>query len=450
MRGVSSRVGVNVVTLLVLTAAVVGGAIVRFVGPEFFGDTYQLVVAVPEAGGVMPGMPVTVLGTDVGLIETTEVTTDAVDITMQFRDGVAVPEHVMVHVLRRSPIGEQAIELTPVPADWQPPAEVIPSRVPIAEGWAAAEPGSRLQPKAIVTPSSVPKLLHKANELLTAIPSDALNTVVDELGTAVQGRVEVLRELNRDTVDLGETLVGALPDTERLLDASGPVLAELSEHRHTLAEALTDSADVVETFAAARPTTEQIISSSTPTLRQLDGFVRQARANLSCLNDDLRDLGELTAQPDNLEEIERILDLNRFFYGGFDAGTQWDPYRPGVIWARVNILFMEKPGGQPKVPRTPTPPTLPGAACESPFGLGVNAIRQDDPVPPDPTSPGIDYAPLVEGADSTYSGGGGGDDREVQAAPRTDMPATGGGGIAVLAAGLLGGAGLLAAVRRRL
>ena len=451
MRGVSARIGANIVTLAVLTTVVVGGAIVRWVGPSFFGNTYQLVVAVPEGGGVLPGMPVTVLGAEAGLIADTEVTTDAVDITMEFRDSVEVPRTVMVHVLRRSPIGEQAIELTPVAEDWEPPKDVVPSLVPVAEDWIPAEPGTRLEPKTVVTPSSVPKLLEKAEELLTAVPGDDLNILIDELGTAVDGRIEVIRQLNRDSADLGETLVEAIPDSERLLAASETVLAELSAHRETLAQALTDSADVVETFAALRPTTEQVITTSIPTLQQLDGFIREERADFWCLNHDLLDLGELTAEPSNLEDLEMILDLNRYFYGGFDAGTQWDPYRPGIVWARVNILLMEEAGGQPKEPRTPTPPTLPGAACESPFGVGVNAVRQEDPMAPDPTSPGIDYAPLVEGGDSTYSGGeaSGRDASGGDGGARPDTPATG-GGLGVVAAGLMGGALLLGAIRRRL
>ncbi|MDX1658821.1 MAG: hypothetical protein R3343_08380 [Nitriliruptorales bacterium] len=443
MRGLSARIGANIATLAFLTTVVVGAAIVRFVGPSLFGGTYELVVEVPEAGGVLPGMPVTVLGTEAGLIDRTEVTREAVDIHMEFKKSVDVPATVMVHVLRRSPIGEQAIELTPVPEDWDPPEDLIPSLVPVAEGWEPADHGTRLEPKAVVTPSSVPSLLEKAEELLTAIPGEDLNTLIDELGAAVEGRVEVLRQLNRDSAGLGETLVGGIPDSERLLAASESVLAELSDHRETLAAALTDSADLVETLAGTRDSAERLLTASVPTVERLDGFIRAERANLWCLNHDFVDLYSMVAQDQTLEELERLLDLNRFFYGGFDAGTQWDPYRPGIIWARVNILFMEEAGGQPKVPRTPTPATKPGAACESPFGLGVDAVRQDDATPPDPTSPGIDYAPR-KGGESSGAG-----DVLLAAAHAPETPRTG-GGAGVFATAVLAGAGLLRAVRRRL
>jgi hypothetical protein len=98
-----------------------------------------------------------------------------------------------------------------------------------------------------------------------------------------------------------------------------------------------------------------------------------------------------------LDEFERMLVNNRFFFDlGFHIIAQPDP-QTGLGWTRVHMLLEEEEDAARFDERRPTPEVRPGAACVSDdFGLGVNAVRQADPVEPHFTSPGIDYAPLVD------------------------------------------------------
>jgi ABC-type transporter Mla subunit MlaD len=463
MKASTSRVALNLGFLFAIAAGLVGYALYNWIGSEFFRPTYSLAVAMPDAGGVAPDQQVTVRGLQVGVVEDLELTTEGVDILLRIDGDEAVPDRAVVQVLRRSPIGEQAIDFIPVAPDWEPEGSeasgdrgIIPARVPVHADWEAAEPGSTIEPVAAVLPSSVPALLDSARELLAAVPGDDLATVIRELADAFGGRADVMRELNRDAAELGATLIDGIPEFERLIDSSGPVLEVLRDHRDALASSFTASADVSETLAANRPTLEAIIDDSHAALVQADALVRNERANVSCMINDLGTLNAVFAQDEQLERLGRLLDLNRYFYGGFDAGTQWDPYRPGIIWARVNILFFEEAGGEPYEPRRPTPATLPGEACVSPFGVGVNAVRQDDPQPPDPTSPGIDYAPRVDDSDQerrdpqagTDGPTQGSPDSEALAWPSEPTPQTGAHPVTLLgAATLLAGAAL--AGRRR-
>ncbi|MBW3561601.1 MAG: MCE family protein [Actinobacteria bacterium] len=452
MRGAFWKTLVNVAVFLAVATGLAIYAFVNWIGAGLIQDSYRVTVPMPEAGGLVRAQEVTVRGNQVGVIEDIEMTTDGVDLELSIEVGEHVPARAVVQILRRSPIGEQALNLIPVTDSWQPPAgeRVIPTRVPIPDRWTPAEPDSRIDPVASVTPASVADLLDRAQELLTQVDGDDLGTVVHELATALGGRTDTLKELNRDSAELGETLIDGIPEFERLLDTSEPVLAVLRDHRDALATSFTHAADVSETLAGQRGTLERILDEAPRALDEAELLIRTERADLSCLGDDLLTLNERFSQDEHLEEIARLLDLNRFFYGGFDAGTQWDPYRPGVLWARVNILLFQEAGGQPYVPRRPTPPTLPGAACESPFGIGVNAVRQTDPppIPPDPTSPGIDYAPRVEGAGDEQPPPSSGEER--RGAPRDGdagaTPATGGGAGLLAAVVLLAGA---AAIRRR-
>lgn len=446
----TSRTVINLVVLGLVALLLAAYAFVNWIGAGILRPTYELTVAMPDAGGIAADQAVTVRGVQVGQVRDLTLTEDGVDITLTIEAAKHVPERAVVQVLRRSPIGEQSIEFIPVTAGWDPEEEdrsrVIPARVPVDGDWEAASENARIEPIDVVLPSSVPALLDRGRELLAAVDGEDLSTLVVELAAAFGGRTELIQRLNRDAADLGETLVDGIPEFERLIDSSGPVLESLREHRDALASSFTSAADLSETLADNRPTLDRLTDEGRRALLQADALVRNERDDLSCLVHDLETLSEVFAQDDRRELLAQLLDLNTFFYRGFDAGTQWDPFRPGIIWARVNILMFEEPGGRPYVPPRETPATRPGEACISPFGVGVNAVRQHHPppVPPDPTSPGIQYAPLVD--DDGRHGDGGGWAGQGSTEP---LPATGGGS-SPLALFPLAVAAVAVSVRRRL
>jgi ABC-type transporter Mla subunit MlaD len=404
MSGVTGRVGLNLAVVIVLSMVVVAATGFRLLG-LFGADERELVVDLPASGGVQPAQPVTVRGTGVGVVRDVELTADGVRVVMDVANAHDVPRHVFVQVLRRSPIGEQAVELTPVPADWESPGSspFAARDVPRAEGWQRLEEGEQPDVRGMAMPASVPDVLRLGEDLLANLDPEALTTVVEEVGTAFEGRDDVLRRLTRDGTDLAETLLGTTDDIERLLAVSEPTLRTLHEQRDELRAGLANSATLLDTLAARGDDVATILDAAPGALGEATRLVEEQAPNLSCLNRDMLALGRLLADDDTLPYLAQLMDLQSYFYGSFDAGTQWDPYRPQALWARVNILLLDAMSAPPAAvhePRTPTPPTLPGAHCDSPFGLGVDAVRQSDPdpLPPESTSPGIDHAPRQQGA----------------------------------------------------
>lgn len=423
MRNLGARISANLVWLVLFTLGVLAGAFLSFASGVLFDDSYNVSIPLPEAGGVLPGQEVTVMGRSVGLVEGVDITQDGVIVTLSIDGDQVVPANGRVQVLRRSPIGEQAV-------DFRPPGP----------NWAAAEPGATIQPDEIKVPAKVPFLLEETRDLFAAVDLDDVTTVVHELALMLDGRADRLKQLNRDSLDLGETLVEGIPEFQRLIDSSEPVLETLRDHRQALAEGFTNAAELTEILIEQRPNVDTLIDTGRRTLVQADALVRNERANISCLVGDVQGLNDMllgpstaTGQPTRfyetkLDELEMALVKNQGFFHGFDIVTQHDP-DTGVIWNR--ILFTSDPArGQPYPEKRATPATRPGAACVTEqWGTGVNAVRQADPQPPDPTSPGIDYAPLVEET--------GPEPVEPPTDNRPPLPATGGGAaIAALALGL--------------
>ncbi|MGH3442141.1 MAG: MlaD family protein [Nitriliruptorales bacterium] len=406
---------VNLVTVALVTVTLVAYAIANWLGGGVVQRSYTVTVPLAESGGLFPRQETTVLGNGVGTVADIRLTDTGVDVVLSIRGDEVVPQHAVVRILRRSTIGEQTLDLIPVAADYRPEGEDLdPSRIPVAEGWEAAPKGSVVEPKATAFPVAVPEFLETTVDLLEAIPAEDLGTVVRELALGVGGRGELLRRLNRDSFELNTTLVDGIPEFRRLIDSSAVILDELSEHRQALAGVFPPLADVSDLLAEKREVTERLATDSGTTfLTEADALVTNTRANQHCLIDDFTTINSMIAEPENLRDLSRGLDkANFFFQDGFHIITQYDPFREGVAWQRINLLLFEEAGGQPYQPHRPTPQTKPGAACQSPFGVGVNAVRQADHQPPDPTAPPIDFAPMVEGGERSE-----GTSRRTQGAP---------------------------------
>ncbi len=395
MSGLTARLRTNLLALVLFSLAVLMASFLRFATSGGFEEPYRVSVVLPEAGGVLPGQEVTVLGRAVGQVADVSLAQGGVEIELEVPRQFEVPAAATVQVLRRSPIGEQAVDLQPDGPDWT-----------------AAEPGAEIEVLEAVVPAEVPFLLERTVELFSAIDTDDLSTVISELALALEGRGETLVQLNRDSLDLNRTLVDGIPTLERLTEADTvEVLDTLRDSAGDLGETFDNAAALAELLAQEQPTIEDLLAISPVALSETTILVEEQSANVGCLLGDLTDFnrmatGESTwtgrTDPDRyagkLDEFERALQLHRFFFQeGFSILAQPDP-DTGVYWQRIDLQLDETPGGQRYAEPRPTPVTRPGAACVSEaFGLGVNAVRQADAQPPDPTAPAIDYAPLVDG-----------------------------------------------------
>jgi virulence factor Mce-like protein len=392
MKGLTARVSTNVIVTVVLSVLLVAGAFATYASGVVFDDSYPLSVALPEAGGILPDQQVTVMGNAVGQVSDVEVTEEGVLLTLSIRGNQEVPSPARATVLRRSPIGEQAIDLAPDQQGWEP-----------------AEPGSQVETTDIVIAPEVAGLLRSTVELFDAIGADDLTTVISELAVALDGRGDTLRRLGRDSLDFNRTMVDGIPEFERLLDASEATLTVLREQRDTLRSVIGHGADLTEIFAEQRPNFDGLLDNATPAIDQLDAFLLNTRSNFGCLMGDLTALNDMLLGPSTyrgangdqysskLDELERGLMLHSFFFQqGFSLVGQPD-INTGLIWLRVLLVVDEAASAETFDDFRPTPVTAPGAACVSDeFGRGVDAVRQPGVQEAHETSPGIDYAPRVE------------------------------------------------------
>lgn len=429
MRGISLRVGTNAVAFIVFAIGIVLLALATFASGLFLDDTYEVSVVVPDAGGVLPRQEVTVMGRAVGTVAGAELVEDGVRLRFAVQPQFPVPEEAKVRIIRRSPIGEQAVELTPVPA----------------EGWTQADRGAEIAVDEAVEPTTVQALLDNTARLFEQVSPENTAIIISELATAFDGRTEIIKDLNDASLDLGETILDGQDEFRRLLDTSEPLLTELDDHAGDLVELFGNGADLAEVLAENRPNLEELLRVAPPLLDEATRLVVDVRPDVQCLVEDLITVNDMLLGPSTatgaparlydskLDEVQRAIDDHRFFFQlGLPLVIQPDP-DTGLGWARVKFELDKLGSGDRYDEPRPTPATRPGAACETAeWGTGVNAVRQADHAPADPTSPGILWAPLVEeraGPGPIGEPGGGSPSPSGSRAP---LPATG-GGLALLA-----------------
>jgi phospholipid/cholesterol/gamma-HCH transport system substrate-binding protein len=191
--------------------------------PAMFGvGRYTVTVDLPQAGGLYPTANVTYRGTEVGRVESVNLTNTGVTAVLTLKSDVKIPSDLAAQVHSASAVGEQYVAL--LPRDGTSP--------PLKDGDVIS------QSRASVPPD-INSLLDATNRGLDAIPRDNLQTVVDESYTAIGGLGPDISRFVRGSTQLAIDGRKNLDALTALIDQSQPVL-----------DSQTDTSDAVQAWAA--------------------------------------------------------------------------------------------------------------------------------------------------------------------------------------------------------
>jgi phospholipid/cholesterol/gamma-HCH transport system substrate-binding protein len=415
---ISRRVIINLVAFFVAAAALVGYGAFTLLGNPF-RDPRQVRTTFDDASGLLPGFSASLDGVVVGVVDSVELADDGVQVTVDLDPGVTIPGDVEARVIRASAVGEQRVEFTPTDGGT---AEAVPDggEVPAADD---------------ATPPEISEVLDTANDLITALPTDDLNTIVHEAVVALRGREDELAGFAGDIDTFNREFLAHEDSFRDLLRTSPRLLNALTEVSPEFRDALASTAVFTGTLAERREDLTALMQNGAELGEVGAPLLEDAMPNLGCLFSDAADLNDFLADPAVLRNLQLGLDMNTAFFGPIDALAveghaigfpQFGSVdRNDQLWLRVQTLL---PPGQPAasryLPVRPTPNTLPGAGCQNEFGTGVGpatqaeggfeAIREDSLVPAgDPT---VDLAPVPGHGDGVD------DDRDPLAANDPEPP----------------------------
>lgn len=290
----------------------------------FFGvGRYTVTIHLPQTGGLYPTSNVTYRGTEVGRVQSVDLTDTGVKAVLSLKSGIDIPSDLKAEVHSQSAIGEQYIELLPQNAT-SPPlknGDVIPAN-------------------QTSVPPDINALLAAANTALQAIPRDNLKTVIDESYTAVGGLGPDLARLVKGSSDLSIEARKNLDPLLTLIDQWQPVAGSQTRS----AEAIQGWASHLATVTSELQTHDRavagIINNAGPAADEARQLIERIEPTLPILMANLLSVGKVALTYRNdLEQLLVLLPEGISIMGATlvaNANTK-QPYRGAYLSFNLNI-----------------------------------------------------------------------------------------------------------------
>lgn len=265
-RGIHVKLGLFVLLALLGTSYV--GA--TYVGFNPFRDGYQVTVELPESGGLFVNSEVTHRGVQVGEVTALDVTAEGVEITAEIEPGApSIPADATPSVRNRSAIGEQYLDLR-------------------GNGTAAElAAGDHLSSDQEALPQDLAELLQTGRDFTASVPSDALNTVIDEGYELSQGAGDDVSRLVRTSLEFQRAADANFLVSASLIRNSDQVLQTQEEASESIVAYSNDMALFAETLADSDADLRTLIENTPGATEQLSLLIRDVGRPLGTLMSNL-------------------------------------------------------------------------------------------------------------------------------------------------------------------
>ncbi|WP_229051901.1 MCE family protein [Aeromicrobium sp. Leaf350] len=247
----------------------------------FVDRTFPVTVELTESGGIFAGAEVTYRGIAVGKVDKLTFTSSGVRATLDIeKSAPRISADAQAVVANKSAIGEQYLDLRPQ-----------------GSGGPYLKAGSKIGIQDTQVPIDTRTLLTNLNAFVGSVPTDDLNTVVTELGTAFDGAGPALAEILDSTSNLVQQAQDNLDVTRSLINSSSTVL-----------QTQIDKGSEIQSFASDLALfTDTLVSSDGDLRRLIDDGSGAAQTINAVVSENSADLSAVLA---NLQGPVRVLDEN--------------------------------------------------------------------------------------------------------------------------------------------
>lgn len=352
----SARTYINVATFLVMTVLLTYLGLSNFILSQSTGP--KLTADFVDASGVATRNDVTMRGIVVGTVGDVDFAGDYVRVTMELHPGTEVPNDSKALIVRRSPIGELTIELDP--GDGPP-----------------IEPGGHISVVNTEPPPDVSTTIEVFADILHAVPSEELDTVVSELAAALRGRSADLAKFADASLALPERLLEIQDELESLIRNGPKVTGVFADNAEVFADDITQTAILADILRDKRFELVDLNVNGARFLEVAADLLSDEKANLACF---IKDSGKTNAAiAARRGDLIKTLDLNHFFFDGVRQAVRKDP--DGGTWFRVQLLPHTEPSGRTYAEKRPVPDVFPARACRNRYGSGVGPADDTSVLP---------------------------------------------------------------------
>jgi phospholipid/cholesterol/gamma-HCH transport system substrate-binding protein len=252
---------------------------------------YKVTLELPETGGLYQRSNVTYRGSQVGIVDSVNLTESGVEAVMSLNSSVKIPADLIASVRSQSAVGEQFVELVPQSGNGPElrDGDVIP------------------RDRARVPPD-VNAVLELTNNGLRAIPQENLRTVIDESYLAVGGLGPELRRLVNGSTSLAIDARKDLDSLTTVIDQVQPVLDSQTDTSGSIQSWAANLANITGQLQSEDRSVSGVLSNGPGAAEEVRALFDQLQPTLPIVLANLASVGEVavTYQP-NLEQLLVLL-----------------------------------------------------------------------------------------------------------------------------------------------
>jgi phospholipid/cholesterol/gamma-HCH transport system substrate-binding protein len=258
---------------------------------QVFGvGRYTVRLELPETGGLYNTGNVTYRGTEVGRVQSVQLTDGGVEALLSLKSGIDIPSDLKAEVHSQTAIGEQFVELLP------------------RNGTSAPLKNGDVIPVADTTvPPDINSVLDTLNTGLKAVPRDNLKTVIDESYTAVGGLGPELSRLVKGSSELAIEARKNLDPLIALIEQSKPVLDSQTNTSDAIQAWASNLASVTSQLRNHDADVAGVIDKGGPAAGEVRQLVERLQPTLPILLANLVSIGQVGLTYQN--DIEQLLVL---------------------------------------------------------------------------------------------------------------------------------------------
>ncbi|MDK0523363.1 MlaD family protein [Streptomyces sp. ML-6] len=249
------------ISFLVIAVLVLGFLGIRYADlGHYVGlrSYYTVKVQLPRTGGLYTHSNVTYRGVSVGRVGPIELTDEGVEAELRIeKDAPKIPDGLKAVVAALSAVGEQYIDLRPTRS----------------EGPYLAN-GSVIDQADTTVPAPVTDVLTGVDELAGSVDLESLRTVVDEFGTAFEGRGDDLQVLLDTGSDFVRAADDALPVNTRLMADARTVLRTQAEQGEALKGFASGAKELAAQLKDSDTDLRELIAAAPGAAVQMSGLLR--------------------------------------------------------------------------------------------------------------------------------------------------------------------------------
>ena len=314
-------------------------AIVTVLGGAFVGGRYanldRLVVdrSFPvtadfkDSGGIFAGAEVTYRGIAVGKVGRLEFTDSGVRATLDIEnDAPKISDDATATVANKSAVGEQFIDLQPQS-----------SSSPYLKG------GSNIPLSRTMVPIDTTKFLLDASAFIGSIDTEAMSTLVNELGLAFAGYGRDLSIIIDTMMAFVQTADDNFDVTRSLIRGSSSVLQTFVDKRGQFSSFTNDLALLSDTLVRSDKDIRRLFDEGSSSARLVKNVVKENRSDLTAFFNDFNTFTEAVDEFHKGIEIISIL-FPYLVHGSFTATSLTDEPDGSTAWAgRIGLIFDKPP-----------------------------------------------------------------------------------------------------------